>query len=312
MSQHPPFRFRLRMTRILRPLALLAAVAAFAGDAAAQLEFAGIAWGTPPDSARAAIQRAGYTLRGQDQEGDWLFGAPGRLDLSAVFDSAGLVFVDASWLQEPDSLSALHDRMADSLAAVVGAPDSLKADEHGRYMVWRRGGASLELVLHPSDGAGDAVLFVRHTGPGYAAEFERRAVAWQAREEDERARGRADTLGLGGWREVFSGSRELVWIDTVKFTRLGPQRYRARFRGDLMRPRRLENGMMYSATVREGELDCAAGRTRLHRTIPLYYDLRALPPIDVPPAGRQWVQPPPGSPDEAALRAACSVLARRP
>jgi hypothetical protein len=170
----------------------------------------------------------------------------------------------------------------------------------------------LELILHPGGSSLDAALFVRHTGPGHAAEFERRDVAWQAREEDERVHGRADTLGLGGWQEVFSGPRELVWIDTVKVERLGPRLYRARFRGDLMRQRRLENGMMYSAAIREGELDCATGRTRLHRTIPLYFDLRSLPPVDVPQADRQWSQPVAGSPDEAALRAACAVLARQP
>lgn len=300
------------MMRILRPLALFAALAASPVDAAAQLEFAGIPWGTSPDRARASIQRAGYALRGQDQEGDWVFGAPGRVDLVAVFDSAGLVFVDVYWLEESARLSARHDRMADSLRAVLGAPDSANADRHGRYTTWRRGGATLELVFHPDDSARDASLFTRHTGPGYAAEFERRDVAWQAREEDERAHGRADTLGLGGWHEVFSGPRALVWIDTVKVERLGARLYRARFRGDLMQQRRLENGMTYSATIREGELDCAAGRTRLHRTIPLYYDLRSLPPIDVPEAERQWSRPVAGSPDEAALRAACAVLARRP
>lgn len=300
------------MIRILRSLALLAAVVASVGDAAAQLEFGGIPWGTPADSARARIQRAGYPFRGQDQDGDGVFGAPGRVDLVAVFDSAGLVFVDALWLEEPDSLSARHDRMADSLRAVVGAPDSAKADRHGRYMIWRRDGATLELILHPDDSSLDAALFVRHTGPGYVAEFERRAVAWEAREAHERAHGRADTLGLGGWHEVFSGPRELVWIDTVKVERWGPRLYRARFRGDLMRRRRLENGMMYSAAVREVELDCGAGRTRLHRTIPLYYDLRSLPPIDVPEAERQWVRPAPGSPEGTALRAACAVLARQP
>ena len=300
------------MIRILRPLALLAALAASAGDATAQLQFAGIPWGTSPDRARAAIQRAGYALRGQDQEGDWVFGAPGRVDLVAVFDSAGLVFVDAFWLEESAPLPARHEGMADSLRAVLGAPDSAHADRHGRYMIWRRDGAVLELVFHPDDRARDASLFIRHTGPGYAAEFERRAVAWEAREEDERVHGRADTLGLGGWQEVFSGPRELVWIDTVKSTRLGPRLYHARLRGDLMQQRRLENGTMYSATIREGELDCGAGRMRLHRTIPLYYDLRSLPPVDVPEAERQWSQPVAGSPDEAALRAACAVLARRP
>jgi hypothetical protein len=135
------FFLRARMIPILRPLALLAALAALAvsaGDAGAQLEFAGIPWGTPTDSASACIQRAGYPFRGQDQEGDWVFGAPGRVDLVAVFDSAGLVFVDAFWLEGADSLSARHGRMADSMRAALGAPDSAHADRHGRYMIWRR------------------------------------------------------------------------------------------------------------------------------------------------------------------------------
>jgi hypothetical protein len=292
---------------IRRFLSVLAALAFTAGDAAAQLEFRGIAWGTPPDGTRAAIERAGYPFRGVDQDGDWVFGGPESLDLVAMFDSAGLVYVEQQWMQAPDGLPARYERMADSLRRHLGAPDTTNADEYERFMVWRRGGAELELFFRPRGGGLDTALTVRHHGPGWGAEDLRRMEAWEEREESE-----ADTIGYGEYHQAFGGFRTLIRVDTVRFTRLGPQRYLARFREDKMQMRRLPNGLMYGATVADVELDCRQMRTRAHRTFYLH-NIRVLAHTEeVPEAERRWTRPVPGSPDDIAIRDACEVLGRQP
>jgi hypothetical protein len=288
-------------------LPLLAALALSVGDAAAQLEFRGIAWGTSPDSTRAAIERAGYPFRGVDQDGDWVFGGPEPMDVVAMFDSAGLVYVEMQWMEEPDRLPARYERMADSMRRALGAPDSAHADEYERYVRWLRGGADLELFFRPRGGGLDTALTVRHYGPGWQAEDLRRSEAWTGEEESE-----ADTIGYGEYHQAFGGFRTLIRVDTVRFTRLGPQRYLARFREDHMQSRRLPNGLRYGATVADVELDCQRMRTRAQRTFYLY-NIRVLAHTeDVPEAERQWSQPVAGSPDEIAIRDACQVLARQP
>lgn len=292
---------------IPRLLPVLAALALSAGDAAAQLEFAGIPWGTSSDSTRASIQRAGYHFRGQDQDGDWVFGAPDSVDLVAMFDSAGLVHVEAMWLRDPDRLPARYQHLADSMRASLGAPDTANADEYERFMTWRRDGAELALFFRPRGGGLDTALTIRHFGPGWEAEDLRRSEAWTDREESE-----ADTIGYGEYHQAFGGFRTLIRVDTVRYTRLGPQRYLARFREDRMQSRRLPNGLRYGATVSDVELDCRQMSTRAQRTFFLY-NIRVLTHTeDIPEARRQWFQPVAGSPDDVAIRDACEVLARQP
>ncbi|HYR09385.1 MAG TPA: hypothetical protein VEQ60_16490 [Longimicrobium sp.] len=94
--------------RFLLPLLLLAIAAPPA--AAAQLTFGGIPWGTPADSATAAIQRAGFVLRGEDQDGDRVFGDAEGVDLVTMFDSAGLVGVNLEWSRPVDALPGRAER----------------------------------------------------------------------------------------------------------------------------------------------------------------------------------------------------------
>ncbi len=294
---------------IRRILLVLAALAAAVDDAPAQLEFRGIAWGTPPDGVRAALERVGHPFRGMDQEGDQVFGGPGSVDLVAMFDSAGLVYVEQQWREGPDGLPARYARLADSLRAHLGAPDTANADgdEYERFMVWRRGQAELELFFRPRGGGLDTALTVRHHGPGWGAEDLRRAEAWDARGESD-----ADTIGYGEYHQAFGGFRTLIRVDTVRFTRLDPHRFLARVREDRMQMRRLPNGLMYGATVTDVELDCRQMRTRAHRTFYLY-NVRVLAHTEqVREADRRWAQPVPGSPDDIALRDACEVLGRQP
>lgn len=288
-------------------IAIIAALVLFAGDAAAQLEFAQIPWGTPEARTLEHITSAGYTFRGTDQDGDMVFGAADSVDLVAMFDSAGLVYVEAMWLNDPDRLPARYQRLADSMRASLGAPDTANADEYERFMTWRRDGAEAELFFRPRGGGLDTALTIRHFGPGWEAEDLRRSEAWTDREESE-----ADTIGYGAYHQAFGGFRTLIRVDTVRYTRLGPQRYLARFREDRMQMRRLPNGLRYGATVADVELDCRELRTRAQRTFFLY-NIRVLThTYEVPEAQRQWSQPVAGSPDDIAIRDACEVLARQP
>jgi hypothetical protein len=100
-------------------------------------------------------------------------------------------------------------------------------------------------------------------------------------------------------------------VDTVKYERVGPQRYNAYFLHDWMQRRRLANGLMYSSLYTRVELDCREFRTRRLRVIPLCGS-RATPPIDIPERERQWTRPRPGSPDDVAIRSACEALGRQP
>jgi hypothetical protein len=294
------------MMRILRPLWILAALAAFPADAAAQLEFAGIPWGTAQDVARERIRAAGYTFRGVDQDGDLVFGAADSVDLVAMFDSAGLVYVEAGWLRDPDRLPARYRRMADSMIAAVGAPDTATADEgedvFERVTSWSLDGAALELYYTPRNGGLDSALLLRHAGPGWLAEDIRRG---------ELPEGPRDTPAVGDYHQAFGGFRVLIRVDTARYERVGPQRYHAYFLHDWMQRRRLANGLMYSSLYTRVELDCRELLTRPLRVVPLYGG-RATPPIDIPDRERRWTRPRPDSPDDVALRSACGALGRQP
>jgi hypothetical protein len=291
-------------------IATIAALMLFADESAAQLEFAGAPWGTPAEQASERIRAAGYTFRGVDQDGDWIFGAADSVDLVAMFDSTGLVSVESQWMRNPDRLLARYRRMADSMRAAVGPPDEASEDESGRVLNWARDGSTLELFFRPRGGGLDTTLFLRHQGAGYEAEFERRVAREQEQMERERAEGTRDTTAVGDYHQAFGGFRVLIRVDTVKYERLGPQAYRARVLHNWMQTRRLPNGLMYDAALTEVELDCRVQRTRTIRRTMLYERPAAV--VDVPEAERRWTTPRRGSPDATAVQSACQALARQP
>jgi hypothetical protein len=275
--------------------------------AAAQLTFGGIPWGTPVDSATAAIQRAGYVLRGDDQDGDRVFGDADGANLVTTFDSAGLVGVDLEWFQPVDRLPARYDRLADSLRRAFGPPTKASGEDEEPAMDWVRDGVRVSLFLFPRGGGMDSLVAVRYEGSGWEAEYERRNEVSRARMEHERQNGRADTTSYGDWLNVYSDFRDFTRVDTVRFSRTGDRLYRARFLDAWFQTRRLENGMMYNGALTEVELDCRRMRTRLLRTIPLYSH-RALPAIE----GEAWLPPMPNANHARAVVAACEALGREP
>lgn len=162
----------LRRRSILLPVLL--ALALSAPDAAAQREFAGIPWGTPPAEATERLRAAGYAPRGTGEHGDRTFGGADGVELLAVFDPRGLVFAEARWLEPADQLPARYERMADSMRAVLGAPTVAERDDYERSMTWlgaESGGVGL---VYSRGGGIPPMLSVTHWGPGYEEEVERR------------------------------------------------------------------------------------------------------------------------------------------
>lgn len=276
-------------------------------SAAAQLTFGGIPWGMPADSATAAIQRAGYVPRGQDQDGDHVFGDAHGGDVVTMFDSAGLVGVELRWARPVDGLPGRFTALADSLRRAFGAPDAASGEDEEPAMEWARDGVLVSLFLFPRGGGMDSLLAVRYEGPGWEAEFERRSDAERARDAYEEENGRADTTAYGDWLRVYSDARDFTRVDTARFSRLGDRLYRARFLDSWFQTRRLETGMMYNGALTEVELDCRRMTTRLLRTIPLYSH-RALPSI----SGEAWLPPMPNANHARAVAAACAALERQP
>jgi hypothetical protein len=292
------------MIRIPRLLAVLAALALSAGDAAAQLEFAGIAWGTPAEQTADRLRAMGYVLRGVDQNGDHVFRGPEGETLVAKMSLDGVVQVQVEWTGDPARLPARYARLADSLQAAFGRP---YAEGHNDGASWTRDEAWVNIWLRPAAPQLDSTLFLFHTAPADAAEELRRAQL----QDDASVPGRVDSVDVGAWAEADFTDRWEQLVDTARVVVLGGGLYGARLRDRWTDPRRLENGLVYDAAVREVEVDCGETRLRLLRSIPLYHEV-SMRAIEVPAGERRWDRPAPGSRAEASLRAVCEVLARQP
>jgi hypothetical protein len=292
------------MIRIFRVLCLSASLALSAGEAAAQLEFAGIAWGTPAGQAADRLRGMGYVARGVDQNGDHVFRGPDGEMLVAKLSPDGLVQVQVEWTRDPARLPARYARLADSLHAALGKP---YAEGHDDAASWTRDEAWVNIWLRPAAPQLDSTLFLFYTAPADAAEELRRAQL----QEDASQPGRVDPVDVGAWAEADFTDRWEQRVDTARVVVLGGGLYGARLRDRWTDPRRLENGLVYDAAVREVEVDCGGTRMRLLRTVPLYHEV-SMHAIEVPAGERRWDRPAAGSRAEASLRAVCAVLARQP
>ncbi|WP_420130656.1 hypothetical protein [Longimicrobium sp.] len=276
-------------------------------SAAAQLTFGGIPWGTPVDSATAAIQRAGYVPRGQDQNGDWLFLGPDSADVVAMFDSAGLVGVGLDWFKAPDSLPGLYTRVADAMAADLGPPADRLSDVAERISNWYLDGVNVMLYLRPRGDGLDSLLVAHYGGPGWDAEFERRLAAQQARLDHEYAEGPTDSILMGAWLTLHNDNTARIQVDTAAYVVLGDSLFGVRLLYHWAQPRRLENGMIYDGAHVQMELECGAREAMLVHTVPVY-GYQTLTPRD----GPWWLPPLPGTYHPHVVAAACDALARQP
>lgn len=290
---------------LVRPLLCALAIAAAPVSAAAQLTFLDLPWGAPPHEVSERIRAAGYPLRGTDQWGDLVFGAPHGGTLVAWISPAGLVAVEIEWENDqPGRLPGLFRRMADSLEARYGPA----TNEHEAMRAWldREGAMSVMLETRL-----DSVLVLSHTGLDRSDEIYRRDSLMTLMRDRASDPGYPDSTARGGWAAATPDEWPNTYVDTARFVVLGRQMFGARMRTRMGLPERLANGLLYDGVVTEVELDCAAGRSRLLRTIPLYHYV-PTPAIEVPQPRRRWVQPRAGSEEEREIRGACAALARQP
>ncbi len=293
----------LRVILPSRSLALavcvLSASWAMAADAAAQMEFEGIRWGTPAREVSARLEGSGYRLRGVDQEGDWMFDGRDGSVLLAVMDSTGLVEVVQVWKNPPEPLPARFQRLGDSLRAVLG-----EAGEQGdRYFRWRRGEENVHLSRFlPDNWVGGAMVTLFHSGPDEREEASRRSQAWLAAV--------ALDPNWGSWTRVSDSDGWVLSVNTHHYQAMGDGVYRARLR-DLWfgMPLRLDDGRKYASNDMEVDLDCGAMRLRKRRTVLGWRD-SPLAGTERADADARWHRPAPDTREGVGLPAACATLAR--
>jgi hypothetical protein len=296
------------MMRILCPLCIFAALAACPTDAAAQLEFGGIPWGSPSPQTADRLQSMGYRLLGPDQNADLVFrGGEDELLVATMSREEGLVRVEVEWTGDPARLPVRYARLADSLQGALGAPD---ARESGG-MSWNRGEEWINIWLLPAQPQLDSTVVLIHTGPANRAEQLQRRDMLQGIAERRSRLGPADSAGVGAWAEAERAHRWQLLVDTAQVQALADGVFGVRLLDRWMDVRRLDNGLAYDSAIRTAEVDCRQPRLRLHETLSLYQDVTART-SPVPPDQRQWVRPDPGSAAESSLRAVCRVLARQP
>jgi hypothetical protein len=296
------------MMRILRPLCILAALAAFPMDAAAQMEFAGIPWGTSPRQTADRLQAMGYQLRGVDQDGDWVFRAPDGAEVVAMMDSAGVVAVDLRWYDKPEQFPLRVQVLLDSLTDAFGPPLN-KEEGSGAWHRHPDDGWAHLLLRRPTGGL-DSMLFMAFTRPGgNTRETDRRGALADERRARLREQG-PDPVAVGGWLELWSELWRTTLVDTASVGVLPNGVYRTRILVRLQEPGRLENGMRYDALISEVEIDCPGRRWRTRRAIPLFYEV-PLAVTDVPEADREWIRPEPGGVDAYVIKESCIALARQ-
>lgn len=290
----------------LRLFTVFAALFLSAADAAAQMEFAGIPWGTPPRETADRLQALGYRLRGVDQEGDWVFRGPDGAEVIAVMDTAGLISVDVRWYERPDEFPRRLQVLVDSLTAAFGEP--LNREEESA--VWNRQEAWVHLFMRRAYGGRDSMLFLAHTRPGGLGDEPRRRAAMADAREAHLARHGPDPAAAGEWHLLWDEIWVETRVDTAHSAATGIARYRARMLEHWQEPQRLENGLMYDGVLTEVELDCKEFRRRLHRTVFVFYQA-PVAIVDVPEAERAWFRPEPEQLDGYLLRDACVVLDRQ-
>lgn len=229
----------------LRLLTLVLCLAA-ARDAAAQqgFAFAGIPWRIPADSARARLERLGYTFSHSIDPADPVFARADDGELTVYLQGgrlAGFILVDPA---HGPRAEPRFRALADSLRAALGKPDSLGSAALG----WSRG--LTEIRLATVDRLGVDYVTLEWRGPGMLDEMIRR---WADRPLPPLP---------PAFTAVTSTAVSRVAVDTSAFKRPSAALPRATFRIDYSQPVGPE-GDPYDGAEYEVDYDCARRRTRL-------------------------------------------------
>ncbi len=269
--------------RSLLTTALAAAALAGATAASAQeIRFQQIPWTAPLDSVRAALGAAGYTYLGLRYDGHTFMRADSS-QVTVVMRSTGrpLNFV----VLDPSREAAMVPRfraLVDSLGGVLGRP----VDSEPSRVRWEAGPTS-------------ALVRVGAVGGKLRLETVFRGPEW------------AETVGNGDgrdFRELAAGYVVLtrgggmrLALDTSSIVTLREGHLRATYHVDLARVQLAGISSSYNAIEDEIDLDCAAGRARLHRHTMLW-DARR---VGSSGGQREWHAPAAGTDEARVMEAAC-------
>jgi hypothetical protein len=278
----------------LLPFGLCIAVQA---ASAQRLAFHEIAWDTPADSVRARAESLGFTfdraadgdLQFRREDGTWLRAhlRDGRV--------MGFMLIDAA---RGEQIPGRFRVLADSLQAVLGAPDEVDAELDGRAnqnRLWESGLASVTLGIYRVRGQDQ--LEVTWRGPGWYDEMDRRA---------------GEPSPPAGFTTVSVTPFLRMAVDTTVRGPRGAGVLRGRFRIEYHQPVTPQvNGVAQApldAVVYEMDFDCAGRRTRLvARTT--YLDGRELGSHR--PASQTWAAPQPAGHYDKGLDVVCRAARGR-
>lgn len=280
------------MTRTRIPLLTLfvcLCVTARSAAAQAELAFSGVPWRVPADSARARLERMGYTFSRDGDAGDPVFTRADRSELTMILQdgrAAGFVLVDSARDARAERRYAV---LADSLRAALGRADTLGTTG----LVWAQG--LTEVRLQTVTRLGVRYVTVEWRGPGLLDEMNRR---WADRPLPPLPPGFTAVTGTAVSR---------VAVDTVTLRRAGGV-LRGRFRVDYAQPVGPETGSFDSVQYEIGA-DCLRRMTRLFaRNFYAHGQLLSGQRWGF----QEWVPPQPQGHMERGLEALCRAGARIP
>jgi hypothetical protein len=253
------------------------------------LLYAGIPWRIGADSARALLERQGFTFSRVDKDGDHEYTRGDGAQLYASLQGGRLVGVMLVDGTRGAGVDARYRTLADSLEAAVGKPDTV----YRSLQEWEVGLTALE-VANSYEGSAHHVE-ISWRGPGYMDEIERRSEALHPGKVILSPRPPGFTI-------VSSSGLAQIVVDTTRLVRrAGVQR--GRFRIEYVRSVGPDSAL-YDSAEYDMEFDCAGGRTRLlSRTTRLSGQVRRSETFSTLP----WETPRPDGHYARGLRAVCRV-----
>jgi hypothetical protein len=162
------------MMPLIRLLMVPVCVCAAASQVSAQkIAFHQIPWHVPAESVRAPLAAQGFTFTGVNGNGDHEFTREDGARLNAELRDGRLVGFTLVDPTRGDPLSARFDALADSLQAVLGAPDEAGGEDRPPMRLWDAGMSWVRVEV--TRVGGERVVQVGWRGPGWYDELERRS-----------------------------------------------------------------------------------------------------------------------------------------
>lgn len=237
----------LPLRRLMVPLCVFAVAEA---APAQKMAYHGMAWNVPAESVRARLQAQGFAFRQQVDGGDHQFAREDGTLLHAEVREGKLMGITLIDPVRGAGVASRFDALADSLQAVLGAPDEAGDEGQPPLRVWEAGLSSVRVQV--SRASGERTVQVAWRGPGWFDEMDRRA-------------GRAPQPA--GFTTVSLTPFVRIAVDTTVRGPRAAGAMRGRFRIEYFQPITPSvNGVAQDpldAVEYEMDFDCAGRRTRL-------------------------------------------------